>query len=173
MPGAEHGEAMACDAVVPSEGADEWRRRDAAVQYEYLDHTADVQLHSWGSSLVEAFEQQVLGMMGLITELSTVDVDGDRSSVVEVGAEGHDLPSLLYRFLDEWLFQFNADYFVCRRIRVTHFDRQRWTLRSVGVGETFELGRHPQGTEIKAITYSAMRITEEEGRADVLVIVDI
>ena len=41
------------------------------------------------------------------------------------------------------------------------------------VGETFTLGKHPQGTEVKAITYSAMRVTEAEGRTDVLVIVDI
>lgn len=33
--------------------------------------------------------------------------------------------------------------------------------------------RHPQGTEIKAITYSNMQIHEKEGRADVYVIVDI
>jgi hypothetical protein len=26
------------------------------------------------------------------------------------------------------------------------------------VGERFEMGRHPQGTEVKAITYSAMQI---------------
>ena len=37
--------------------------------YEYLDHTADVQLHAWGPSLKEAFEQCAKAMFGYITEL--------------------------------------------------------------------------------------------------------
>ena len=82
-----------------------WAEVDAAVQYEYLDHTADVQVHSWGASLEVAFEQQVVGVMGMITELSQVSAEGGRR---EVSAEGHDLYSLLYNFLDEWLFQFNS-----------------------------------------------------------------
>ena len=74
---------------------------DAPVQYEYLDHTADVQIHSWGATLTEAFEQQVVGMMGLVTDLSTVNVDPSLER--EVVVEGHDLESLLFHLLDEWL----------------------------------------------------------------------
>ena len=161
-------------------GLEAWACSDAPCQYEHLEHTADVQIHSWGVCLEEAFAQQVLGIMSLITELPTVRVSEERapgarwpSCARQVSSEGHDLPSLLFNFLDEWLCQFNVELFVCRRLKVLSLDRENWAIESVGVGETFELGRHPQGLEVKAITYSAMRITEVDRRADVLVIVDV
>ena len=40
-------------------------------------------------------------------------------------------------------------------------------------GATFDRGKHLAGTEVKAITYSAMQIVEREGDAEVFVIVDI
>lgn len=40
-------------------------------------------------------------------------------------------------------------------------------------GEKFDRARHECGTEVKAITYSAMQIREAEGDAEVFVIVDI
>ena len=40
-------------------------------------------------------------------------------------------------------------------------------------GEKFDRTRHEIGTEVKAITYSAMQIREQEGDAEVFVIVDI
>ena len=54
-------------------------------------------------------------MFGLITDLDGVRIDPTQAR--EVVAEGHDLQSLLYNFLDEWLFQFNGARRALQRAR--------------------------------------------------------
>lgn len=155
--------------------------------YEYLDHTADVQLHAWGPTLKEAFEQSAKAMFGYITELDTVSECKSETITVQ----GHDMESALYNFLDEWLFTFNADpFFVPFKIEITKFTRNRKEtqiqnqtelednednieIEAIGFGETFDLQKHPQGTEVKAITYSAMQIYEKSNFSEVFVIIDI
>ena len=104
------------------------------------------------------------------------------------------MESVLYNFLDEWLFNFNADpFFVPFKIEITKFKRLRNTadasndektldntdneddfeIEAMGFGEAFDLQKHPQGTEVKAITYSAMQINENPNFAEVFVIIDI
>ena len=51
-------------------------------------------------------------------------------------------------------------------MQVGAIDRERWRVRCVGRGEKFVDGVHEQGTEIKAITYSAMQIVEHGGGGD-------
>lgn len=156
--------------------------------YEYLDHTADVQLHAWGPDLKAAFEHIVPCMMNYMTDLSTVQVDPALTQTFEV--EGHDLDSLLFAWLDEFLFRFSSESFVCKNATILAFDRppspppvegqeqgaqgqQKLRIEVRAEGEAFSLSKHPQGTEVKAITYSAMQIHEKEDRADLYVIIDI
>ena len=144
-------------------------------KFEYLDHTADVQLHAWGVNLKEAFEQCAQAMFGYMTQLERVSSTHTR----EVEVQGHDMLSLLYKFLDEMLYGFCADEFCVRDCHISTFDTQRFRIRATSRGETFDLAKHTQGTEIKAITYSNMQVHDvgshsTEGRdAHVYVIVDI
>jgi len=140
------------------------------MKYEYLDHTADVQVHAWGDTLGEAFEQCAMGMFAYMTDIERVDNFGSE----RIEASGHDMLSLLFGFLDEWLFLFNADpYFVARKINITSFDRENFKISAIGYGETFNLSKHTQGTEVKAITYSNMQFHEKDDYAEVFVIIDI
>uniref|UniRef100_A0A672ZMS0 Protein archease n=1 Tax=Sphaeramia orbicularis TaxID=375764 RepID=A0A672ZMS0_9TELE len=140
-------------------------------KYEYLDHTADVQIHSWGNTLEEAFEQCAMGMFGYMTDTETVEpID-----TVEVESEGEDMESLLFHFLDDWLYKFCADlFFVPREVKVVHLDRMHFKIRSIGAGSSSFLSvwLSFQGTEVKAITYSAMQIHDTE-KPEIFAIVDI
>ena len=92
--------------------------------------------------------------------------------------------------MDEWLFTFNADpFFVPFKIEITKFNRKSndtqtekennesddniIEIEAIGFGETFDLDKHPQGTEVKAITYSAMQVHEKKDFSEVFVIIDI
>jgi len=141
-------------------------------QFEYLDHTADIQFHTWGKDLSEAFEQTILAMMNYMVELDNVEIDPKAESRV-VEAEGHDLDSLLFAFMDEWLFVFSTEWLVCTEIHIAEFDKENFKIKSVGKGEKLDKNKHTTGTEIKAITYSAMRIIDNSEKAEIYVIVDI
>ncbi|CAK9097722.1 Protein archease (Protein ZBTB8OS) (Zinc finger and BTB domain-containing opposite strand protein 8) [Durusdinium trenchii] len=121
--------------------------------YEYLDHTADVILHSWGKTLSQAFEQCCVCFFSYLTDLDTVSM----VTSVDIQATGHDLTDLLYHLLDEFLFNFSTEFIICRRVEVD-LDEANLRATARGYGEKFDLQKHPQGTEIKAITMHQMKI---------------
>lgn len=147
-----------CDLATAEPSSTAPRESEERRQYEYMDHTADVILHSWGRSLKEAFEQVCVCFFSYMTELDSVEL----GTSVEVEASGHDLLDLLYHLLDEFLFSFGTEFVICRRIEVLELDVQERKVRARGFGEKFDLAKHPQGTEIKAITMHQMKILTTE-----------
>lgn len=55
-----------------------------------LDHTADIQLHSWGETLSEALEQVVLAMFSYVTDLTRVDIDPTRTDTFTVKGQSRE-----------------------------------------------------------------------------------
>merc|ERR1719510_2573515 len=66
-------------------------------QYEYMDHTADVILHSWGTSLEQAIAQVCECFFSYMTDLDKIEI----KTSFEVEATGHDMLDMLYHLLDE------------------------------------------------------------------------
>lgn len=109
-------------------------------------------------------------MFGYMTELSSIDI----VRTVEVTAEGDDMIGLLFHFLDEFLFLMCDDpYFIVKEVEILEFDKDNFKIRAVGRGEEFDLKKHPQGTEVKAITYSNMQVHDNDDKHEVYVIIDI
>jgi len=119
-------------------------------------------------------------MMAYMTELDMVDIDEDKEPA-EAEVSGEDLSSLLYQFLEEVLFLFVTEFYVFKKVTITEWQAKgdSFRLKFKAYGEEFDLSKHPQGTEIKAITYSAMQVippeknTKNPNRAELWVIVDI
>jgi len=151
-------------------------------QYEYKDHTADIQIRSWGKSTAIAFAWAALGMFDYMTPLEQLPMEPKVYRRFECSA--HDLKSLLFAFLDELLFLFHTEQVICTKIQILEFTRgyddkteneECWTIKGIVAGDLFIDGVHEQGTEVKAITYSEMQIHEnaKDGSCEVFVIVDI
>ena len=77
----------------------------------------------------------------------------------------------MYEFLNEMLMLFCIDKLVCKEVKILEFDRAAFRIKAQGKGERWTREKHRHGTEIKAITYSAMQLYEKDGRAEVFVIV--
>jgi SHS2 domain-containing protein len=109
-------------------------------------------------------EQVVLAMFAYMTDLTRVEIDPAHTTSFEV--EGHDLDSLLFNLLDEFLFRFLTNEWVVRDVVVDTIQRKpgAFRVRVTGYGEHFTLDKHTQGTEVKAITYSNMQIFEHGKR---------
>ncbi|MEL9929923.1 MAG: archease [Sulfolobales archaeon] len=128
-----------------------------------LEHTADVMYLVESESLIKLFEIAALGMFSYITDLNTVN----EIECVSVKAEGFDLESLMYRWLENLLIEHDLRKFVARRVRVDSItirkteNEESFLIEGFACGERFDREKHPAGIVVKAVTYSQMSIERD------------
>ena len=140
--------------------------------FEFREHTADVQVRSWGPSLEEAFSQTAYSLMTTITpNLKKIAVKVERKITVEA----EDIEALLFDFLSEFLYIFDVDELIFNQIYVRQIEKlnDKYKLFATLKGEKFDLTKHEIGTEVKAITYSFMNIEKKHESTVIDIVFDI
>ncbi|MFO8019402.1 MAG: archease [Promethearchaeia archaeon] len=140
--------------------------------YKFRDHTADIEIFSWGQDLCEAYEQTALSLMETISP-DLEKIDPKIKKELEVTAE--DKEALLFDFLSEFLYIFDVENLIFSEIKVETIEKinDEYQLKASMKGEQFDRDNHEIGTEVKAITYSFMEIKEEEDKVEISIVFDI
>ncbi len=131
------------------------------MRYEVLEHTADVMIKAHGRTIEECFQNAAFGMMDQIVDASSAEAMVEEDII----AEGATLDELLYSFLSEVLFIFDARGLVLSEFDVTIGEGM---LKCQARGERFDAMKHSPRQEIKPVTYHMLQVNEEEPSITVL-----
>jgi len=140
--------------------------------FEFRDHTADVQVRSWGPSIEEAFTQTAYSLMTTITpDLKKITPNIEKKITIKA----EDKEALLFDFLSEFLYIFDVDELIFSQIYVSKIEKfnGNYKLQATLKGEKFDLDKHEIGIEVKAITYSFMNIEEKHASTIIDIVYDI
>lgn len=143
----------------------------SAKKFEFLEHTADVYVAAYGSSLAEAFENSAIAIFETMTDTKQVRVSGEDR--LEVMAQ--DEENLLYSWLEALLLKFEVDGKLYSRFKVESINRtsEGFVLKAKMWGEPFNKKRHESRTDVKAVTYHRMEISKSDSGYTVKFILDI
>lgn len=132
--------------------------------YEVFDHTADVGLHAYGTTLAELFIHAAEGMESLMVAPEQVRPLVSRKITVE----GHDSVSLLVAWLSELIFLFDTEFLLLRDFAIDAITETRLTARVSG--EPYDAQRHDLSSAIKAVTWheAAVERTSEGYKASII-----
>lgn len=132
--------------------------------YEVFEHTADIGLHAYGSTLSDLFIHAAQGMESLMIALEQLRPQVSR----EIAVEGHDEVSLLIAWLNELIVLFDTEYLLFSQFEIDVISMTQ--LKGRAFGEPYDLQRHDLSSAIKAVTWheASVTVTSEGYKARII-----
>ena len=136
-------------------------------RYEIIDHTADIGIKAYGSSLKELFINAAYGMFDIIA-----DLDGIRSTTsIKIELEAPNTEELLIAWLDELIYNFYTKAIIFSEFKISELGRTK--IKAEAIGKHIGDRKSRLKTEIKAATYHDLKIKEKDKIYEVKIIFDI
>ncbi|MDP7198275.1 MAG: archease [Candidatus Woesearchaeota archaeon] len=134
------------------------------MQFEFLEHTADVKFKCYGKTLAEVFENVVRALSHHMNRGEAVKT----TKTKELKVEGTDHQNLLYNFIDEVLYLLDAENFLVAEATVTIEGNK---LKATIKGDDSKV--YDNLDHIKAATYAEMYVKETSEGWEARAVVDV
>ena len=126
------------------------------MDYEYLEHTADLGIRAYGKTLKELFTHAAQGLFEAIADLDTVG----STTQIEIKVSAESLEELMVAWLDELNFRHEVEEVFFRRVEIRELSEKPWALSAAAYGEPKDFTRHAVYTEIKSVTYHQLLVEQ-------------
>lgn len=132
------------------------------MDYEFLEHTADVKFRAYGKDIEEAFKNAVKATSRVLTDDNVVNKISKTFT-----KEARNREALLYDLLDEIVFLLDTENFIPADADIRIKDNK---LQATLYGD--HINNYELAGDIKSVTYNEMSI-EENDKVTVQVVLDI
>lgn len=144
--------------------------------FVYLDHVADTKFIAYGGTIEKVFENAALATLSVIAEISTIHP----KTAFEIDLEAAGKETLMVDFLSELLYIFDAEETVLGAVYVKKAGTKKdgngddvWFISAVVFGEPVDSAKQNFKTEVKAVTYSGIRVEETPAGFEAEVVLDL
>ncbi len=137
-----------------------------AKKFEMIEHTGDLKFKAYGESSEDLFNHCALALSNIFSRGKKIPHSVRKEFVVS----GEDYEALLYNFLEELIYLFDAKQFVVSKTEVSISTKDEYLLNVVAYGDSTL--KHKDLDSVKAPTYAEMyfkKIDEEHWEAQVVV----
>lgn len=144
---------------------------DTRMKFEFLEHTGDIKFKAYGKNLDDLFENSVLAISSVFSRGKKINDKKKR----EITIRGKDYESLLYKFLGEIIYLFDADNFIVSKAKVKLTDRyvkgEENTLTAILYGD--DTKNYKDLDAVKSPTYAEMYVKKEGKNFVCQVVLDV
>ncbi len=140
------------------------------MSYRFLEHMTDAYVEVQGDSLEQAFELAAVALVDTMVDVKRVEPREEH----KISAEGHDLESLLYNWLEEVMLKLLVEARALSQftVSISKID-DGYRLEAMARGEPLDLEKHRYKVEIKGVTYHMMKIEKSDSVFRVRYLLDL
>ena len=124
--------------------------------YELFEHTADIGVKGIGDTLEESFEETAKAMTSILVDINKIEP----KKTVKITAEADSIEELLFEFLNEVLAQIDIEGMIFKKFKITKMENNK--LEAELTGEQLNPKKHHAKTQVKAATYSQLKVYKDE-----------